>query len=69
MARIISLVAKILTPRTPIFYETGSRAIVFRGTAGQAIVGLREGVDGPHYSVITAYITKNAKGSRIGALA
>ena len=62
---IIGYVSSILVTNAPIYYEAGSRVAVFKASAGQVIVELR----GAEYSVVTAYASRNAKGSWIGALA
>ena len=67
LERISRFVAGILRPRTPIYYELGSRAAIFRGSAGQVIVELRDGPN-PFYSVVTAFVAHRVHGDRVGAL-
>ena len=70
-AKVCALINMVLAPRTPIYYEKGNRAAVFKGSAGLVIVEAR-GADTherpPIYSIVTAYKAQNAKGTRIGAL-
>jgi len=64
------LVADALQPNTPIHYEYGERLEVFRLRTGSVILLLARSLEVPEYSVVTAgYFPKNAKGSRVGALA
>lgn len=68
MALICARVAEALQPRAPLHYETGDRLEVYRLKAGCVILELRPS-EGPSYSVVSAgYVTRNAKGPRVGAL-